>query len=84
MAFDMFVLRRNAYALRWDASELISLAELKSNLLACLASGATVTLRIHIARRIDRTSIRLVPWGLTVLVLYGWLEKSWHVEVDRL
>lgn len=76
MVFDLFVLHRNAYALRWDASELISLGELKSNLLACLASGATVTLRIHIARRIDRADIRSVSTGLFVVVAYGWLEKS--------
>ena len=84
MVLDLLVLHRNAYALRWDASELISLSELKSALLACLANEAEVTLRIHVARRIDRKDIRAVSLGLFVVVAYGWLEKSWLVTVDRL
>ncbi len=82
--FDLLVLHRNVFALRGRAAELILLSELKHDLIACLADDAVVTLRIHVARRVDRTDIRLVPHGLIVVVLYGLLEKSWLVTVDRL
>ena len=84
MVFDLFVLHRDVFALRWDASELISFGELKDNLHACLANDVAVTLRIHVARRVDHTDIRSVSLGLFVVVAYGWLEKSWLVTVDRL
>ena len=84
MVFDLFVLHRDGFALCWDASELISLGELKGNLHSCLANDVAVTLRIHVARRVDRTDIRSVSLGLFVVVAYGWLEKSWLVTVDRL
>ncbi len=84
MVFDLLVLHRDGYALRWDASELISLRELKSDLLACLRNNAAVTLRIHVARRIDRKDIRSVSMGLFSVIAYGWLEKGWLVTVDRL
>ncbi len=84
MVFDLVVLHRNMFALRGSASELISLRELTHDLTACVADDAAVMLRIHVARRIDRTDIRLVPHGLIVVVLYGLLEKGWLVTLDRL
>ncbi len=84
MVFDLLVLHHKVFALRGSASELISLRELKHDLTACAADDAAVMLRIHVARRIDRTDIRLVPTGLIVVVLYGLLEKSWLVTLDRL
>ncbi len=82
MVFNLLVGHRCVFALHCNASELITLDELKRELYSRLADGTAVTLCIHFTDAVDLVDIRAAFSKLYVVLAYGLYVRRLSIKVD--